>query len=79
MFESETTIIAITGREVLDSRGNPTVEVDVELAAPLVVPATPSSFSASAPASPTCIVVTPAAPIVGGKDEEKEEPPSSKR
>ena len=32
MFESETTIIAITGREVLDSRGNPTVEVDVELA-----------------------------------------------
>ena len=32
MFESDTTIISITGREVLDSRGNPTVEVDVELA-----------------------------------------------
>jgi enolase len=28
---SDTTIIAIRGREILDSRGNPTVEVDVEL------------------------------------------------
>ena len=28
---SETTIINITGREILDSRGNPTVECDVEL------------------------------------------------
>ncbi|HKP55859.1 MAG TPA: phosphopyruvate hydratase [Polyangiales bacterium] len=28
---SNTTIVAITGREVIDSRGNPTVEVDVRL------------------------------------------------
>ncbi|MFM8484268.1 MAG: phosphopyruvate hydratase, partial [Actinomycetota bacterium] len=27
-----TDIITVTGREVLDSRGNPTVEVEVELA-----------------------------------------------
>jgi enolase len=29
---SNTTIVSITGREILDSRGNPTVEVDVKLA-----------------------------------------------
>ena len=28
---SDTTIISIRSREILDSRGNPTVEVDVEL------------------------------------------------
>lgn len=28
----ETEIVAITGRQILDSRGNPTVEVDIELA-----------------------------------------------
>ena len=27
----ELTIVAVTGREILDSRGNPTVEVDVML------------------------------------------------
>jgi len=27
-----TTIVSVYGRQVLDSRGNPTVEVDVELA-----------------------------------------------
>ena len=29
---SETTITAVKGREIIDSRGNPTVEVDVTLA-----------------------------------------------
>ncbi|MCB1099457.1 MAG: phosphopyruvate hydratase, partial [Verrucomicrobiae bacterium] len=29
---AQTTIVSVKGREVLDSRGNPTVEVDVTLA-----------------------------------------------
>src|SRR5206468_2047969 len=31
MTETETEIVAVRGREILDSRGNPTVEAEVEL------------------------------------------------
>ena len=39
------TIVEIVGREVLDSRGNPTVEVDVELLSGARVPVSKWSHS----------------------------------
>ncbi len=56
------TIVDIIGREIIDSRGNPTVECDVLLESGVMGRAAVPSGASTAPAKPSnCVTTTPSA------------------